>query len=618
MLKKVIKISLIVVGLGGILTLFLLSLDKYANVSSRFLEIFDIRNLNTWFDNYLETNKSTYTDFVNKAEEAIDSCASYINNFKFDKEMIESFLLNLLNVIYTILLYILNVGLNVFIIMFIYIRESICGENLKIKTSIPAKIYIAIRKFICFIINKIKQFLRFVMNKIKQHRRKIALAILLITIANGFLYELIVELLIFIASYVYHSLNLEAFYVIESMLKTLITWLFPILIKIPKPVWIMLFYIILFLLGLGRAKYKLKKNHDRLKEFASNELTQTTFINGAPGTGKTLLNVSLSLISEENYIEELEQKLRDYEAKHRYLNFALIRSNPQNFPMHQEYIDIYKMINERGTFLIANYSIYSPYFNEYSKIFNFDFMRKNKKAEIYPLEEYIVISLSEIDKEYNSHDNMKDVGEDGAHTFFSTVSHDLKRHCKIFCDYQLKDQVPLRLRGNAEYFINVKKRKEKMPLILMLYYLPFKGIKKLVDKLIRIYELNKKRINKKTERVSKGIYKRNNINLCYILLRNFYTTITRICSWFEQYKFFRLSTIISQEGEDKGKPKKLNINLCDLSINNMRLYDSTFLSYAYAEKKNEEFKNIESFTSLTPSIDELDKCNSRFYNKINH
>ena len=49
----------------------------------------------------------------------------------------------------------------------------------------------------------------------------------------------------------------------------------------------------------------------------------------------------------------------------------------------------------------------------------------------------------------------------------------------------------------------------------------------------------------------------------------------------------------------------------------MALYDSTFLSYAYESKKNMPFKDLESFTTLTPSVEELTKCNSRFYNKIN-
>nr|MCR5349939.1 hypothetical protein [Acholeplasmatales bacterium] len=61
-----------------------------------------------------------------------------------------------------------------------------------------------------------------------------------------------------------------------------------------------------------------------------------------------------------------------------------------------------------------------------------------------------------------------------------------------------------------------------------------------------------------------------------------------------------------------------NINICDLDINNQKLYDSTFLSYAYKEKKNYEFKDLDNFKSLTPSIEELNKCNSKFYNKINN
>ena len=50
----------------------------------------------------------------------------------------------------------------------------------------------------------------------------------------------------------------------------------------------------------------------------------------------------------------------------------------------------------------------------------------------------------------------------------------------------------------------------------------------------------------------------------------------------------------------------------------MNLYDSTFLSYAYEQKKNKDFKDIDKFTSLRPTMDELSKCNSRFYSKINN
>ena len=614
--KKLTIIGLLIVGLGISLSLLFLNLESFQDTTIRFQDIFDITNLKTCFDNYLIDNTKTYQDFENSCTETFNDISNYFANFNEDTFM--EILANIFNILYIILMYVLNVGLNVIVILFIFIRESIYGTQYKIKTTKFALVLIKIRQFINFSLNKLKSFLRLVLRLLKKYKKYVLIAILAILISNGFLYRFLVELIIFIESYAYHMFNFDINVVFESFFKAALTWLIPIVTKIPTFCWYLLIYVVLFLIGLSRAKYKLCKNHERLKKVAHDDLTQTTFINGAPGTGKTLLNVSLSLASEEAYIDELEKKLLDYEAKYRFLNFAEIREHPDLYPEHSDYINILKTINDRGTFLISNYAIYSPYFSEYSKIFNFDYMRKNIEAKEYPLEEYIVISLSEIDKEYNSHDNMKEVGTDGAHTFFSTVSHDLKRHCKIFCDYQLKDQVPLRIRGNAEWFINIKKRKLKMPLILKMYYLPFKGIKTIIEKLITSYELKKRRINKETMRKSYGIYKRNDYNATYYFLRNLNTTLTSICSWFEKYQYFKLSALKSQEGDEKGERITFNINLCDLHINNQKLYDSTFLSYAYAEKKNMDFKDIESFTQLTPSIEELNKCNSKFYNKINN
>ena len=113
-------------------------------------------------------------------------------------------------------------------------------------------------------------------------------------------------------------------------------------------------------------------------------------------------------------------------------------------------------------------------------------------------------------------------------------------------------------------------------------------------------------------------YKRNDITLIYAILRSLATTFKRICDWFDSFYYFKLNTIITQEGElGKGSKCKLCINLRDLKFNNQNLYDSTFLSYSYEQKKNKEFKDIDTFTTLTPSKEELAKCNSRFYNKIN-
>lgn len=153
----------------------------------------------------------------------------------------------------------------------------------------------------------------------------------------------------------------------------------------------------MFATAVARANFKLSKNHERLKEFAENDLTQTTFINGPQGTGKTLLNVSLSLVSEENYIEELEKKLLDYELQYKYLNFASVRKNPEQFPEHKEYFDIYDKLTNRKSYLISNYTIHSPYFDDNSKSWDFEYMKKNINYpdKLHPLEEYILTARVE-------------------------------------------------------------------------------------------------------------------------------------------------------------------------------------------------------------------------------
>ena len=151
----------------------------------------------------------------------------------------------------------------------------------------------------------------------------------------------------------------------------------------------------------------------------------------------------------------------------------------------------------------------------------------------------------------------------------------------------------------------------------MLYYLPFKLTYKVIRYDIKKYELRKQRITKISMRKGQATYKRNDLTLPYIILRNLATSLKRVCDWFDSFYYFKLSTVVSQEGDIKGIKKKLCINIRDLSYNNQNLYDSTFLSFAYEQKKNTNFKDLPTFTQLTPPIEELDQCNSKFYNKIN-
>ena len=619
MVRKIILTILGTLGIGILLFLVFQNLDSFVETTKRLSEVLKIDNLKNFFELYNESSSVIYDESIKEIEGAVNDV---IDSFQqttqrpFEEILVE-FLLNALDFGLDFFIYFCNYGLNAILVAYIMLHETFAGEQITIKTSPLAFFWIKLNNLIDSIKNTIIMFFRYLLCLLTRYKRIIVLSLFLVLCANGFMYRFLVEFLIFFITYVIRMINLETYIIIFQIVQTLFTFIYPKLKYIPLWIWIPTLILVIFLNVIARSNYKLRKNHQRLKEFAKDELTQTTFINGPPGTGKTLLNVSLTLASEENYIEELEKKLLDYEMQYKYLNFAKVRANPQEFPEHQEYINTYYLLNSRGTFIISNYAIYSPLYNEYSKIFNFDYMRVNIPTYVYPLEEYIVISISEFDKEYNSHDDKKAVGEEGAATFFSTVSHNLKRHTKIFVDYQLKDQVPLRIRGNSEYFITIKKREKKYPILLMLYYLPFKLTYKVLRYYIKKYELRKRNISRKSMRKGQALYKRNDLTLPYVILRSLASSLKRVCDWFDSFYYFKLSTLVSQEGDVKGIKKKLCINIRDLSYNNQNLYDSTFLSYAYEQKKNTDFKDLPTFTRLTPPIEELDQCNSKFYNKIN-
>lgn len=621
MVKKKIIISLeILLGVGAILLLIIFNLDYFVSTTKRLSEVLEIDSLKSWFEVYNDNNNLIYQEAVDEINQHVDQTIEHITN-SIDKpfsEVLMDALFSGLDFLFNFIIYFCNYGVNALMIAYIFFHETFEGEQENIKISPLATGFYSVGKLIERLRNYVIKAFKWLLKQLDKYKRVIFFGLVLFTTANGFLYNVLVEFLIFVIVYVWRMVNFETYLLIFQVVQTIFIFLFPKLKYVPLWVLITLLIILVFFKAVSKAKYRLLKNHKRLKKFAKDDLTQTTFINGPPGTGKTLLNVSLSLATEENFIEELEKKLLDYELQFKYLNFAKIRANPDAYPEHKEYIDTYKMLYERGSFIISNYAIYSPLFNEYSKIFNFDYMRVNKPATFYPLEEYLVVSISEFDKEYNSHDNKKEVGEDGAATFFSTVSHDLKRHAKIFVDYQLKDQVPLRIRGNAEYFLSIKENKKKYPLLLYIYYLPIIGLYKMTRSLIKQYETRRKNITKISLRKGPALYKRNDITLIYAILRCQAYTLKRVCDWFDTFYYFRLSTRLLQEGEDsKGIKQNLCINIRDLSYEKQKLYDSTFLSFSYEQKKNKAFKELDRFTKLAPSKEELDKCNSRFYNKIN-
>ena len=133
---------------------------------------------------------------------------------------------------------------------------------------------------------------------------------------------------------------------------------------------------------------------------------------------------------------------------------------------------------------------------------------------------------------------------------------------------------------------------------------------------VKKYEKNKKKLGRASSRNALSNFKRNDITLLYAILRNMSYTLGKINKWFEQFYYFKINVILSNDDGENAKPKDLYINFRDLEYKNKKLYDSTFLSFAYNEKHNFEFKDLDKFKSLTPSIEELKKCHSRAYDSF--
>lgn len=615
MVKKLTKICFEVLFIGLCLYLVLLSTDIFKDATWRLLEGLDLLNVQTFFEKF--DSASYIKMYIEEIQTYITNIIDYLffSDIPF-YQIVLDFIELLWNWILDLIIYFCNFGLTILLVLWIILHETFSKEEERVRYTKGALIYFKYQYFKHLIYSIIRDKLHQLFNLIKKYKKTIFIHFCLIMLAKGYLYYLIVEFLIFIEVYIIRLIQTETYLLMFSLFGYIFVQVIEFLRTLPDPILVMLFILFFFIEALTKAKYKLKMNHERLKKFVREDITQTTFINGPPGSGKTLLNCSLTLAAEENFIEELEKNMLDYEIKYPECNMAPVRL--KQVDNHEEYYKFYEIERFRKSYIVSNYSIYTPYFMTYSKIFDFDNMRKNKKIEKYALEEYIVISISELDKEYNSHDNMKEVGQDGAATFYSTVSHDLKRHVKIFCDYQLKDQVPLRIRGNSEYFFTIESRKKKYPFLLYLYYLPFIIIQKLLRACITKYESTRKTINKKTLRKSISKFKRNDFTFLYALLRRLAFSNEKICKFFDHYWFFKMTGDLSIKDGEKGQDKTLNLNLCDLEIDDHKLYDSTFLSFAYESKKNFKFKDLDEFTSLTPSVEELTKCNSRFYNKLNN
>ena len=153
-----------------------------------------------------------------------------------------------------------------------------------------------------------------------------------------------------------------------------------------------------------------------------------------------------------------------------------------------------------------------------------------------------------------------------------------------------------------------------MPILLAVYYLPFKLSKKIVCHFIEKYEKRRRNVTKKSLRKGLPCYKRNDFTLPYVILRQLGYVLSKICNWFETFSYFKLRTILSQEDSINGVKKNLFINIRDLEFKDSPLYDTTFLSYAYEARCTHDFRNLRTYNGLHPTPEELALQESNFLN----
>ena len=82
MVRKIIKYTLVVLGIGLLLFLVLHNLDSFVASTHRLGEILKIDSLRNWFEVYNDTNTVIYQESVQEIETNINTFIENVNNMK--------------------------------------------------------------------------------------------------------------------------------------------------------------------------------------------------------------------------------------------------------------------------------------------------------------------------------------------------------------------------------------------------------------------------------------------------------------------------------------------------------------------------------------------------------
>lgn len=559
-------------------------------------------------------------------------------NFKTIKEFIVEKVFTRENLI--IVIYILNV----LMLLYIFFDLWASGTNLKYIVSLPARVF-----------TKIMEFLRLEFNKnfkvIKDNFNKILLIFLL---SSGWLIIIFFELSLFMFDYIVGLINLKPDVILSNIFKYLVVQISDFILNSNRFIFYNTLLVIIFFIGYFMAWRKLRINWQKVCKLVDGFGT-ITVINGSPGTGKTLTISQFSLAQEENMIMINEDTISKFEIQHPEINFNyvyllmkcyfldlkenefsdIVKNNPDIF------IDLFKYryildsdlsrvffnLYYRGTSICSSYSINDPYFDSFTRKADIQSFRLFKKQDSMFHEIDEIITLSEFDKEFNSHDDIKTVGDDGTAAFFSIFSHLSSRTGKVFIDYQDKDQGIRRIRALAHSFIQLENRKVSMPFIFKLFYKLVSKIFNILVNLMHKYKFQKVKTEKYwTVRNKQHVIKKNKIDLLYTIIKYLSFFFYRMIVYFEKFQYFIISGQMAHNDSFTDPVKiRYRLNVMDFYHNDNEIYRSCQFNKFYADLRDTLSKDrnikqslcsMEKWTSLDPDANEYADLHMRFYSKI--
>lgn len=531
-------------------------------------------------------------------------------------------------------------------------------SNKKFRVSKAALILVKLK-------NKLLKCLRRSIYEIKGfchvHKKDIKRYIFIYLFLSGIMEYIIVEILLYFTSYFIYVLTLESYSFLLSTFKFII-------VK-----WISLYYgrfrviaIIGTILIVGRvieslSLGKLRKMFEKFKCFIKYDTATVNIWNGAPGSHKTNSIVQAALASTENFIDDLEEEIFNFELEYPDFNMSYIRliakiryddisidelkeilKDVENdflvdlielmnyIPLNTMADDYFKLYY-RGSFTASSIGILDPYYHTkegigYTHYLDFDSIRFYKKQENMFHESYENLVIPEFDKEYGSNDTdtKKNASDDGAPAFFAMFSHLVKRNGKIFLDWQDKTQALRRFRAVSGFFAFNKKAKFSYAGFIKIFRKPIEWLYNINCFFMKLYLGSKKSLDKWTVRTDTFNYKRNDVSFIYQLMKYYGHILYRILGYFEHFAYFKVWCQISYDDEGSDKHiVKYYIPLCNMYYKGNKVYESCQFNKFYQDIKDiygidkKGLQNLGYWSSIDPSAEEyVLGVKQRFYTKV--